>query len=204
LKKYFEIYQKDKGQKIYEEDKHYSFIEYSGGNITHWDFLDEEGGMASNQISNNIFLIADTDGHKGKTIESTGELTAKAKRLVTLESNLKDGFYALEVKEIENLLTPDIIMKLIREKEKDTDESIAFPEFTQEEYSNIGLGEYITNNLLGGVEKHKKYKADSGTVADKVNFCNIACRHTKNIEHLSKEAKDICEKLYNFIEKANK
>ncbi|MGB6127181.1 MAG: ATP-binding protein, partial [Psychrilyobacter sp.] len=36
LKKYFEIYQKDKGQKIYEEDKHYSFIEYSGGNITHW------------------------------------------------------------------------------------------------------------------------------------------------------------------------
>ena len=53
IRKYLELYQKymyqnGKIERIFEEDINYSFLEYGGGNITHWSFLDE--GNSSNTI----------------------------------------------------------------------------------------------------------------------------------------------------------
>lgn len=203
LKKYMEVYQREmlfqgKLDKVYEEDKHYSFVEYSGGNITHWDFLDEEEGMKSSQISNNIFLIADTDGHRDK-ITQAGEKTKKRERIEKLESLTEISTYLLECKEIENLLTPKIIRKVLDEKGEEIDSL----DFNQDDYKEEGIGKYIETTLLNRQEAKKKYEADSGTIKDKVNFCRIACKYIDNLDDLSEETRIICEKLYNFIAEAN-
>lgn len=204
LRKYLEVYQNEKLMskeisKIYEEDKHYSFIEYSGGNITHWDFLDEEEGMTSQKISNKIFLLADTDGMRG--IENKdGTPHKKAERIEILEKSKDINAYLLKCKEIENLLTPNIIKKILDQK----GEKIDGLEFEQDDYKEVGIGKYIETTLLKRTEGKKKYEEKSGTIKSKVDFCRLACENIENLDDLSKETKLICEKLYSFIEEANK
>lgn len=209
LKEYFKVFQENlpEDKKRFEEDRHYSFVEYSGGNITHWDFLDEDEGMVSSQISNNIFLLADTDGYRNK-VDDDGELLKKAERIKRLEEKLGEKFYALEAKEIESILTPEVLKKVVLYKEmnngKVDQKKLKAIGFIQEDYKNEGIGKYITEMLKSKeIVNHRKYNTKSGTIHEKVKFCRIACDNIKGMSDLSKEAKVICEKLYNFIAEAN-
>ncbi|MBP1493611.1 ATP-binding protein [Acinetobacter nosocomialis] len=92
---------------------HYTFIEYAGGNITHWsfindysskqealEFLEQNKGLTAKAISKNILLLADGDNE------------GKAERLQEWESELKpENVYILPCKEIENTIDPSIIYK---------------------------------------------------------------------------------------------
>ncbi|MHA3061880.1 AAA family ATPase [Acinetobacter sp. ANC 4636] len=92
---------------------HYAFIEYAGGNITHWSFMDDypskeealeflerNKGLTAKAISKNILLLADGDNE------------GKAERLKEWETELNsENVYILPCKEIENTLTPSIIYK---------------------------------------------------------------------------------------------
>ncbi|MHA3049975.1 AAA family ATPase [Acinetobacter sp. ANC 4639] len=102
-----------KTYKSFMPNFHYAFIEYAGGNITHWSFMDDypskeealeflerNKGLTAKAISKNILLLADGDNE------------GKAERLKELETELHpENVYLLRCKEIENTLSPSIIYK---------------------------------------------------------------------------------------------
>jgi hypothetical protein len=91
---------------------HYTFVEYAGSNLTHWDFSDEftdhlhDCGMNALLTSSSVFLIAD------------GDIKTKNKgmRATNLEEKLGEKFFLLECKETENTLPSNIIYHTCRIK----------------------------------------------------------------------------------------
>lgn len=202
IRKYLEVYQgSEEGMKKYKEDIHYSFVEYSGNNITHWNFLDEDGMNADN-LCGKLFLISDLDGIKK---DDSGQWTTiKGRRHEKLAEVLKDRYICLQCREIENSLSPKILTSVICEYEKvaSLNESGLEGEIVQEEYAHKLLGEYIEEKLKNK-KRRGSYKSDSGTISDKVNFCKKAIDKIKSFDDLSPEAQQLTEKLYQFIEKNN-
>lgn len=111
IRKFLELYNKylldnNEGSpsdvKIFEEDKHYSIVEYGGGNITHFNFFDpdtDELTINVDSIQKNSFIIADNDG----VFLDTSTDSKKKKRLEVLSDKLGDLFFAEHI-EIENLI----------------------------------------------------------------------------------------------------
>lgn len=67
LKHYLKLYcDKHKDKTVYRENIDYTFIEYGGGNIVHFNFdnIDDLNSVNARYINNNIFLIADNDNSK--------------------------------------------------------------------------------------------------------------------------------------------
>ena len=91
---------------------HYTFVEYAGSNLTHWDFSEEftdhldDCGMNALLTSSSVFLIAD------------GDIKTKNKgmRATSLEEKLGEKFFLLECKETENTLPSNIIYHACRIK----------------------------------------------------------------------------------------
>lgn len=221
IRKYLEIYQNEKFKngeikKIYLEDLHYSFLEYSGGNITHWDFLDDTDGdlssMKHSRICTRMFLLADSDGY------NDSKDGAKRERLNKLRDYFKEKFYCLEAKEIENILKPNVIKKVVTmfKYGKDNKDAELFNKvcFSESEYKNENIGEFIDNKIDEQIDiekvndekfnyERKKTFKKGNTVSDKVKFCKYAIENIKTLDDMSDEAKEICEKIYKFIEESN-
>ncbi|MCA1002809.1 AAA family ATPase [Bacillus thuringiensis] len=193
--------------KEFKEDIHYSFVEYSGGNITHWSFLDDdetetnEGhtSMNAEKICSTLFLITDKDGDD------------KRPRQEKLKAFLGDRYYCLECKEIENILSEDILREVIAEYEKGTSKTEKSPlehlinkDFTQEDYKSEPLGTYIDSLFSEGARKRRgSYAAKSGTIVNKLDFCKKSINHISTYDHLSEEAKKLSQVLYDFIKVNN-
>ncbi len=189
LRQFLRVYAEYLGDddKKFREGLHYAFIEYEGNNITHWSFLDQEDKpMDYKFINQNIFLIADDDGG------------SKSERHKKLKESLGNNFYKLPVREIENILSWNIIKNVIAEYEgKDSEELNFKVKITEKTYKNKKIDKFIDGNLLG---KHRKYGSESGTIKDKINFCRKAVNNIKNYCDLSSDAKKLVEALYHFIE----
>lgn len=221
IRKYLEIYQNEKFkneeiEKIYLEDLHYSFLEYSGGNITHWDFLDDTDGdlssMKHSRICTSMFLLADSDGYNDY------KEGVKRERLNKLSDYFKEKFYCLKAKEIENILKPNVIKNVVTMfkygKENKDAELFNKVDFSENEYKNKNIGEFIDNKIDEQIdiekvndekfdyERKKTFKKGS-TVSDKVKFCKYSIENIKTLDDMSEEAIEICEKLYNFIKENN-
>ena len=173
----------------YTENLHYAFVEYGGGNITHWSFLDEEG-IDVERLCARLLLIADHDSEKDE-------------RHQILADTLGERFLLLPVRESENLLTPKVIASIIRSYEG---EDVKLNAFTQSKYASVYLGKYIDNHVLVDKTKSKRYGklqtcyADkSGTVKSKVEFCRRALEQITSINDLSEPARHIAEKICDFI-----
>jgi len=193
LREYFNKYQEGK-EKQFQEDIHYSFVEYQGSNLTHWTFENEASleKIKANFLCARSFLIAD------------GDISNKGTREEDYKEALGDRFHILPCKEIENLLPEAILKKLVKEKFTKMNKEI--DQIKYEDYSKkVGLGKYL-DRLLGLKEK-SEFSTNSGTVKNKVAFCEKAIDLMKNNElewSLTPEISSLCEKLYNFIEKQNR
>jgi hypothetical protein len=172
------------------EDLHFSFVEYGGNNVVHWSFLDPENGIDAQRVCGTLLLIADRDDPK-----------RKAKRHSKLAKSLGDKFYLLKCREVENLLTPDVLVSVVNSYEGN---DVAIVPKGNSTYVNRQMGKFVETKMLGG-SCHRKggYAADSGTLKDKVDFCERACERIRAPEHLSGEAWEISEKLYRFIAHQN-
>ena len=195
LAHYLKLYVADKQKtepdfKEFKEDLHYSFVEYGGSNITHWSFLDDiPDPINVERLCSRLFLIADKD---------TFEPGAKGDRHEKLRKALGEQFFLLECKEIENLLAPEVLKNAVASYEKES------PQFVDElkwaDYAAQPLGTFIEDKLLSGKKSRKgSYAAESGTVRDKVNFCDKAIAVTRTFQDMSPHAKELGEKVYNFI-----
>jgi len=205
LRKYLEVYQNspyidpDKQNK-FREDIHFSFVEYGGGNITHWSFSDGEkwDKIKTSRICNKIFLVADKDDTE-RSPDS-----AKAVRLKVLKDNLGDNFYQTQGREIENSISKCVLIATVRELDKgkhSDDLEIDETAIIESTYKNIGLGKFIDDNF----RLSKKISSVSGSINSnyKVDFCRTATEKIQNADDLSEEGKQIAEKLYNFIKNCN-
>jgi len=184
----------DRRKLKYFENLHYAFVEYGGGNITHWSFLDEDG-MNVDRICAELFLISDQD-------------SGKEARHEKLEATLGNRFYKLRVKEIENLLTPEVISAVIRDYEG---EDFELAPFTQTAYANRYLGRFIDKEVLLDKKKsarHGKlgtcYEDKSGTVKAKGEFCRRAITHMHSFDNIGEEAKLLASRICDFIVQQNK
>lgn len=68
-------------------------------------------------------------------------------------------------------------------------------------FKNVKVGEHI-DDLFEGVGL-KKYSEKSGTVRDKLGFCQTAIGLLNDYNMLSEEAKELVEKIVNFIKENN-
>lgn len=198
IRHFLDLYQKSLEEKdTYKEDIHYSFVEYSGNNITHWSFLDDVEekketyrGMNPSKICSTLFLISDKD-------------EGKEERQEKLEATLGDNYYCLECKEIENILSAKTLKEVVAIYEKVPVEDLEFEiDFTEESYKEKYLGTFIDENLKDKKRKGS-YASGSGTVSGKLDFCKRAIGNVATIDDLSNEAKNLCEKLYEFIASKN-
>ena len=66
------------------------------------------------------------------------------------------------------------------------------------------LSNPIIWNLLKSQRKRRgEYSAESGTVSDKLGFCQRALHHLEKFSDLSPQAKEITKRIYEFIREHN-
>ena len=179
--------------RVFKEDLHYSFVEYGGGNITHFSFLDEDDEIDSaekrilvDRLCAKLFLIIDKDGDK------------KSDRKALLERRLADRFYCLPGREIENLLKPEVIQRVLSAYgEEDA------PLFKKSQILDKKLGESIDRTLGQHRNRRSAYADENGVLKGKVLFCERALSATQKWSDVSEEAAALTEKVYQFITDLN-
>lgn len=189
----------------FNENLHYVFIEYQGSNITHWNFFDSdyEKSTPAKKINKDILLIADKD------------IDSKGTRVDTLKSALNDNFQLLDYKEIENYIPQKIIIETAK-KRWDTFNGkgecrIDTAKLHKLKFDNIstGIGRTLEKAVIysDDVKKDRKFFEDkSGTIKDKVKFCETACHLMESGEtdwELTDELRTLCDTIWTFIEKHN-
>jgi AAA15 family ATPase/GTPase len=210
LKRYLQILEKeDKAQfnklNNYSENSHYAFVEYQGGVLSHWNFDDFEAdnsevdGLSAKSICSDAFLIAD------------GDIKGKAGRESDFTKQLGDSFFVLKAKEIENYLPPEIIKATVKAqfkkkvKNKDgiditkieSNKNVTFLHPTQ------GIGRII-DRILGAEKDSPLFSDKSGTIKNKVDFCQIAVREMNSTQwEMPKHIVELCEKIFEHIDKMN-
>ena len=198
LKHYLELYyKKNPNEKVYRENIDYTFIEYGGGNVVHFNFdekIDDSNSINAKYINNKIFLIADNDNTKPGT--------KKASRKEKYSALLKDNFYELPVTEIENLITFETLKQILINQNPDKEEEICEVLNVKKEFTNKKLGKFIDELFPKG--EIKKYATESGTIKNKLEFCKEAINVMNGYDELSEEAKTLTEKIYEFIRNNNK
>lgn len=191
ISKYLQTYFKENKILNYYEDIHYSFVEYGGNNITHWSFIptsDIETINASG-ITNKSFIICDNDNDSKR----------KKKRKDILKSIFKDNYCELTVREIENTISKEVLEKTLFNGETP---EYKIPYKTNKEYAtkSARMGNFIDTHY---VLKRKYGSKDTGTILNKFDFSKKIANNIDDINDLSTQAKNICEKIYEFIKRSN-
>jgi DNA-binding protein YbaB len=206
----------------FREDYHYSFVEYQGSNLTHWSFDPDDEDIKkikSNYVCANSFLIAD------------GDVATKGNRKRIYEEMLGEKkFFPLDVKEIENLIPVEVLKKLVKtnfNRYGGDINSIKYEDYA-EKGIEVGLGKYLEEFLLlkplKTPKKSKKlqsntekleneineaivvYKADSGTIKSKVNFCEKAIKIMEDPNfswELTDKLEELCKAIFEHIKSQN-
>lgn len=148
LKLYTDAHGRDKAPR---ENVDYVIAEYAGSNLGHWYFdpiVDDPKDDNAHQIwVARLCGIAMVIADKDDTEAEPG--SQKAKNLRDLEQQLKHRFLRLDVREIENLLTPDTIKEtLLRLKGPKAKASPEFQSFLQADYTNARMGSFIRDKVL--------------------------------------------------------
>ncbi len=205
----------------FKEDKHYTFAEYGGGNIAHFDFDENSETNNDNQnvnaISRKNFLVADNDGEDIKNGE-----TEKAKRLRNLskifstdnQNKNQKNFFA-DSYEIENLI-PLEVWKILLHKIITSGKDIELKNL--EEIDKTEFNNCLKTSQIGEVLKEFCIDKKNGKNPNYFNskdiqclgltkrkfmkiFCEVVEDENNEISYdiFSNKAKNLIEKLLEFI-----
>ncbi len=199
LKAYFEL---NSTEKLLLEDLDYSFVEYGGSSIMHYEFQEETEDMNSEDalinalsISNRIILLSDLDG------------TSKERKHKKFTSKQHVNFLYLTTQgyEIENMLSEHLLEDGIKAITKSDNIELKniFESYT--EYSSIldsrPLGEYLKS---GNKKKFSKYFETNGTLKTYYKK-KMAKEITKSMkwEYMSDSARTLVTTIIDFVRKSN-
>ena len=191
---------------------HYTFVEYAGSNLVHWDFSDEftdhlnDQGMNALLTTSSVLLIAD------------GDIQGKGNRVEQLTESLGKQFYLLPCKETENTLPANIIQyacnikfsgleialssnlelsKILKNylsmdgMQTNTKDGFDITQLLSDQnyfHAKDGIGKIIDSkikieNPRTSDDKPKKCFADaSGTIKDKLKFCRLILTLMDHVE----------------------
>ncbi|MEG2461641.1 MAG: AAA family ATPase [Acinetobacter sp.] len=194
---------------------HYTFVEYAGSNLTHWSFSDDyadhldDKGLSAKAVASEMLLIAD------------GDIKEKADRVKKLTTELtKDNFFKFECKEIENTLPKASIIRaaeqrfsrmIKRSKDGFTIENLEL--ISSENYFDhheFGIGKLLDNQIRNARTSITKAAfADGevvGTIKNKLAFCREIIKDFDDHPHwqLTPKAEELCERIFQHIEKCNR
>ncbi len=223
ITKYMEKYLaelKDSDPELYKKYRrfmpnyHYTFVEYAGSNLTHWSFSDDytdhldDKGLSAKAVASEMLLIADDD------------IQTRPERVKALQKELKkENYYILKCKETENTLPKDSIINVAKVKfariNKDTKKSydiLLIDNITDENYfdhSEFGIGKLLDQAIKKPKSTSNKTAFSDGlgvgTIKDKLKFCReIIKDFDENPDwQLTPKAKQLCEHIFQHIEKCN-
>lgn len=188
--------------KTFKEDYHYSFIEYQGDGITHWDFnvsVEEENDkIKAIKACAHPFLIADGDA-KEKTEKMREDLGSEA-------------WYLTKGKEIENIVSSTVLKEWLPTLKSYNEDDIAKLNTLDENaysISGIGIGQYL-DNLIG---KAILSEGKSGTLKNyykkklsefTFKFINKEMKNPNSTFKLNNEQNSLCEKIIRHVLDNNK
>lgn len=190
----------------FNENLHYVFVEYQGSNITHWNFsesAEDSTDTPARMLSKDVFLLADQD------------IKTKGTRVAYLKEALGENFCLLERKEIENYIPQNVILETANERWNSfngKDDSSFDPSSIDDnafKLKTIGIGTKLEKAVTRSrsVKPERKFFEDkSGTIKDKVKFCETACKlmKSKDVEwSLTPELEKLCDQIWTFVEKNN-
>jgi AAA15 family ATPase/GTPase len=212
MKKYIEGLEADNPNKkifsSFREDYHYSFVEYQGTNLTHWDFEQNDessDNILATSICGNVFLIADGDiSNKGK-----------GDRAAIYQKMLGDRFYKLPAKEIENLIPEKILQNLPIVIKNFISNNVSVENIKDEDYANDqqkGIGEYLDilleNSTFATKPDPKKLTAGTGTLTP--YYKKKFYEETKKLVDdstvewfLTPKLIELCQKIFEHIKEHN-
>lgn len=209
IRRYLELAAKQ-GMHSFVEDIHFAFVEYAGSNITHLSLLDPEEGMNAARLCGELCLIVDKDGTgSGTDKDGAAGGTEKDRRQQTLKTLLTDErFHVLRVREIENLLAPNVLLAVVRDYEKNS--TLDLGAIAQDDYRDAYLGDFIETQLQKKSVKSSRptrvgrpYASSSGTIKDKTTFADKALTHMNTWDSLSDDAKELTRWLISHIKRNN-
>ena len=122
-----------------------------------------------------------------------------------LKKILGDRFIKLPVREVENLLAPSVLVKVVQSYEgAEVEPTIP----VASDYASEPLGSYIEKTLLQDKSKRTSksghpYEADSGTLKGKVAFAKKAIGLIAGPDQMTVAAKEVTERLLTFIAEQN-
>lgn len=177
----------DAAARVFREDVHYSLIEIGGANAAHFSFDptadDFDDRVRVSKICSESLLILDGD-NAGKP------------RAVKLQQELGDRIVILSSKEIEHLLPVEVIRAYVRHRAP----SIDSERLTAGTYQGlqVPLGKAL-DELFGTTTF-----TDGQTIKNKMGFCTFCVEWMRSNEWiLTKEAAELCGKVWRFISGAN-
>ena len=185
---YLNIYQDHMNFKRSMEDRHYTFEETGGSDITNSPLLNQDNSIKLSRF----FAIRDRDDQ----LNSNNPLNDK------LEKKFGNNFYLLNCREVENLLKEDIILKIVKNDSRCADMDIN-EDFEYKDYKDERLGGFIDKVILNGQERVYEKKNSNGKLNNKKGFFFKAKKYIETWDDLSPEAQEITEKIYNFINENN-
>lgn len=219
MEKYLADLEKTKTEKYkkyrrFMPNYHYTFVEYAGSNLVHWSFSDnyadhlDDKGLSAKAVASEMLLIAD------------GDIKEKADRVKKLTTELtKENFFKFECKEIENTLPKDSIIRVAKQSfsrmKSNTKQGFNIenldPISTANyfDHNEFGIGKLLDNQIRNPSTNTQKLAfADSegvGTIKNKLNFCReIIKDFDENPDwQLTPKAKELCERIFQHIEKCN-
>lgn len=101
--------------------------------------------------------------------------------------------------EIENLLPQKAIQDVLIKQNPDYAGIIRQKFEGERKYKKQKLGSYIDKTLFKDVGL-RKYAAESGTIKNKLAFCQTAIEFIDDYDMLTDEAKELVEKIVAFIQ----
>jgi hypothetical protein len=186
LSRYFEAVPENERLR---EDTHYSFIEYGGANITHFEFGEDDNlgeGIRVASVCSASFVVAD------------GDIEQRTQRVSKLRETLGDRLFVLTCKEVENLL-PETVVRAVALKRGAAPKKVASISAADYQEPNVPLGTYL-DSVVGG----DAFAAASGTVKQKVAFCEDAISYmNQNRWDLAGPARELCDALVAFVRKTH-
>jgi hypothetical protein len=130
----------------YKEDRHYAFVEYSGANLTHFSFKEEDYEASQAEVS--LDRITSVPNLCARAIViADGDITkpSKGDRWMRYAKQLGERLILLPCKEIENLI-PEMLMRIQVQKDYPNIDAKDLARIRYTSYRNIklGVGAYLS------------------------------------------------------------
>lgn len=212
VRKFLELYQNEHESNEFEEDKHYSIVEYGGDNIIHFNFDDEDPDELTinvESITKNNFIVADNDN----TRDTEGK---KAKRLEILNEKLAGNFFSEHI-EIENLIPFCVYKKYFENIPESAARHWEYKDSKGNEadfvsdLTSMKIGEALKKHFIGlkeGFSATDSYnRKDISCIGDKTKLAlkliNIIEQEKMSFNDLPEIAQDLTKRIYKFINEKN-